>query len=67
MVCKSEYMVSILTFLLFNDYLIIDLLLFSHKMKNVLTNWPMVSTRRIITRKEKRYVFQDIKKRSKEK
>ena len=44
MVCKSEYMVSILTFLLFNDYLIIDLLLFSHKMKNVLTNWPMVST-----------------------
>lgn len=48
---KSEY---ILTFLSFNDYLIIDLLLFSHKMKNN-------------KKGKKGNVFQDIKKRSKEK
>ena len=31
-------------------------------MKNVLTNWPMVSTQRIITRKEKGMFFKILKK-----
>ena len=49
---RNEFMQSHeLTFLMFNDYLIIDLVLFIHKMKTG----------------RQRYVFQDIKKRSKEK
>ncbi len=31
------------SFFLFNDYLIIQDVLFTHKMKNVFTEWPLVN------------------------